>query len=98
MSRLCRKKKSLRPIACLALALTCALVSPGPFLHEHDDGHAGSHDHNCVICLQHDFFVATTTAPGPVPPDLTTRAADPSRQQSGWGAPRTTQTTRGPPA
>ena len=99
MSCQCRTKQSLRPIALAALVLACTLLAPGPFLHEHDDGHAGAnHDHCVVCCLQHHFSVTTTAAPAPVAPDLAAHTAESSRQRSGWGAARTTQATRGPPA
>ncbi|MYI74827.1 MAG: hypothetical protein F4057_05765 [Acidobacteria bacterium] len=99
MSGPCCSGKPTRPLAWAALALACALLALGPFLHEHDDGHAGAnHDHCVVCCLQHHFSVTTTTAPAPALPDLATHAADPSRQQSGWRTPHATQATRGPPA
>ena len=99
MSCPCRTKKSLRPLAFAALVLACTLLAPGPFLHEHDDEHAGAnHDHCVVCCLQHHFSVTTATAPAAALPDLATHAADPSRQQRGRRAPHATQATRGPPA
>ncbi len=101
MSRPWRTRKPSRPLACLALALTCALLSAGFFSHGHEDedGHAGADGHHCAICcFQHHFSVTTTAAPAPVAPDPAAYAADSNRQRSGWDAARHTQATRGPPA
>ena len=91
--------KPSRPTALVALLTTCALLSAGFVSHGHDDGHAGGHDHDCVICcVHHHSPVTMSTAPLPSTPDLAVRLAASSSPWRGLDATLATQATRGPPA
>ena len=91
--------KPSRPTALAALLLACAVLSAGFVSHEHDDGHAGGHDHDCVICCVHHHSSATaSTTPLPATPDLAVRFAASSSRRGGLDATLATQATRGPPA
>lgn len=90
--------KPSRPTALVALLTMCAMLSAGFVSHGHDDGHAGGHDHDCVICCVHHSPVTTSTVPLPSTPDLAVRFAASSSPRSGLDATLATQATRGPPA
>ncbi len=91
--------KPSRPTALAALLLACALLSAGFVSHEHDDGDAGGHDHDCVICCVHHHSSTTaSTTPLPATPDLAVRFAASSTRRGGFDATLATQATRGPPA
>ena len=91
--------KPSRPTALAALLLASALLSAGFVSHEHDDGNAVGHDHDCVICCVHHHSSATASpTPLPATPDLAVRFAASSSRRSGFDATLATQATRGPPA
>ena len=91
--------KPSRPTALAALLLACTLLSAGFVSHEHDDGHSGGHEHDCVICcVQHHSSATASTTPLPSTPDLAVRFAASSSRRSGFDATLATQATRGPPA
>ena len=91
--------KPSRPNALATLLLACALLPAGFVSHGHDDGHAGDHDHDCVICcVQHHSPVTASAAPLLSTPNLAVRFAASSSHRCGLDATLTTPTTRGPPA